>query len=419
MAQIGSGPGRRRRRAAGACDRARPGNDDLDNLGYAYSNLADMLSLAGRTHDALDEAREGLAAIPRRLPRLHDWLELTVAQLAFEAGDWDADADPPGALGRSRGPPVDLPRCWSRRRSRWGRATTIWRAERLRRAEPLVARSREPQWIGWFGALDGELRRRRFDLLGARDVVEHALGRLEVCTDDVMRIARASAVGRQGRGGYRPPRPRPSRERGQREALARLRIHLSRLDAAAQEGGPVEARLARCRARRRWPRPAGATSARLWSEAASQWEALDRPYYGGRHAVARGRGRGRGGRASRGSGARPVGVRDRPPSGVAVARSVRSRAWPGGRGSSSTSSSAEPAELPPRRPRARTRPSGSRRGSSRCSALIAEGATNRQVGAALFMAEKTASVHVSRILGKLGVSSRTQAAAVAHRLHLV
>ncbi|MBV9473791.1 MAG: response regulator transcription factor [Solirubrobacterales bacterium] len=51
-------------------------------------------------------------------------------------------------------------------------------------------------------------------------------------------------------------------------------------------------------------------------------------------------------------------------------------------------------------------------------ALVAEGATNRQIGAALYMAEKTASVHVSRILSKLGVRSRTQAAAVAHRLHL-
>jgi DNA-binding NarL/FixJ family response regulator len=51
-------------------------------------------------------------------------------------------------------------------------------------------------------------------------------------------------------------------------------------------------------------------------------------------------------------------------------------------------------------------------------ALIAEGATNRQIGSALYMAEKTASVHVSRILSKLGVRSRTQAAAVAHRLHL-
>ena len=51
-------------------------------------------------------------------------------------------------------------------------------------------------------------------------------------------------------------------------------------------------------------------------------------------------------------------------------------------------------------------------------ALVAQGATNRQIGAALFMAEKTASVHVSRILAKLGVSGRTEAAAIAYRQHL-
>jgi len=49
-------------------------------------------------------------------------------------------------------------------------------------------------------------------------------------------------------------------------------------------------------------------------------------------------------------------------------------------------------------------------------AALAEGATNREIAASLFMAEKTASVHVSRILAKLGVRSRTEAAAVAHRL---
>ena len=48
-------------------------------------------------------------------------------------------------------------------------------------------------------------------------------------------------------------------------------------------------------------------------------------------------------------------------------------------------------------------------------ALLAGGATNREIGAQLFMAEKTASVHVSRILSKLDVRSRTEAAAVAHR----
>ena len=35
------------------------------------------------------------------------------------------------------------------------------------------------------------------------------------------------------------------------------------------------------------------------------------------------------------------------------------------------------------------------------------------------MSEKTASVHVSRILAKLGVGGRVEAAAVAHRLGLV
>ena len=51
-------------------------------------------------------------------------------------------------------------------------------------------------------------------------------------------------------------------------------------------------------------------------------------------------------------------------------------------------------------------------------ALVANGATNREIGAQLYMAEKTASVHVSRILSKLNVRSRTEAAAVAHRHRL-
>jgi ATP/maltotriose-dependent transcriptional regulator MalT len=52
-------------------------------------------------------------------------------------------------------------------------------------------------------------------------------------------------------------------------------------------------------------------------------------------------------------------------------------------------------------------------------ALLADGRTNRQIGQTLFISEKTASVHVSRILGKLGVRSRVEAATTAHRLGLV
>jgi DNA-binding CsgD family transcriptional regulator len=48
--------------------------------------------------------------------------------------------------------------------------------------------------------------------------------------------------------------------------------------------------------------------------------------------------------------------------------------------------------------------------------LVAEGATNRQVAEQLYISPKTASVHVSNILAKLGVASRGEAAAVAHRM---
>jgi DNA-binding NarL/FixJ family response regulator len=51
--------------------------------------------------------------------------------------------------------------------------------------------------------------------------------------------------------------------------------------------------------------------------------------------------------------------------------------------------------------------------------LVALGKTNREIGDKLFMAQKTASVHVSRILAKLGVSSRVEAATVAQRLGIV
>jgi DNA-binding NarL/FixJ family response regulator len=48
--------------------------------------------------------------------------------------------------------------------------------------------------------------------------------------------------------------------------------------------------------------------------------------------------------------------------------------------------------------------------------LLAEGRSNGQIAEELFITRKTASVHVSNILGKLGVTSRGEATAMAHRL---
>ncbi|NGO43157.1 helix-turn-helix transcriptional regulator [Streptomyces ureilyticus] len=51
--------------------------------------------------------------------------------------------------------------------------------------------------------------------------------------------------------------------------------------------------------------------------------------------------------------------------------------------------------------------------------LLAHGRTNRQIGEELFITGKTASVHVSNILAKLGAASRTEAVALAYREGLI
>ena len=48
--------------------------------------------------------------------------------------------------------------------------------------------------------------------------------------------------------------------------------------------------------------------------------------------------------------------------------------------------------------------------------LIAEGRTNRQIGEAMFLAEKTVKNYVSNLLAKLGMARRSEAAAYAARL---
>jgi DNA-binding CsgD family transcriptional regulator len=50
--------------------------------------------------------------------------------------------------------------------------------------------------------------------------------------------------------------------------------------------------------------------------------------------------------------------------------------------------------------------------------LLADGLTNREIGNALFMSPKTASVHVTHLMEKFGVHSRVQVAAMAARLGL-
>lgn len=71
------------------------------------------------------------------------------------------------------------------------------------------------------------------------------------------------------------------------------------------------------------------------------------------------------------------------------------------------------------RPRAATAEAALTARENEILALVAQGRSNGEIGKQLFIATKTVSVHVSNILGKLGASTRTEAAAIAQRKGLL
>jgi DNA-binding CsgD family transcriptional regulator len=388
--------------------------DDLDTATYGYSNMADMLSLAGRTAEGLRVAKEGLAVMPHRLRADRDWIALTVSEMAFSIGDWETarkhleDPPPSWLLGRQL-----MFRRLREADQALGEGDEDAAATALESIESLVAVSPEPQWIGLFGALKAELLRRRRDLPGAQAAVANALDRIELCTDDVSRIARVTGVGMV----VEADRAQRARDLGEepeeRDAVTRAQIHMDRLSAVAESGGPVErawlaigdAELARAK---------GHSDHAKWLAAASEWDALERPYWA---AIARWRaaealvdGGDRAGAAETARAALETARRLGSEWLTAQLTGLASRARleldheHDGDGTPATAEDGDPFGLTPR--------------ERQVLALLAEGATNRQIGSALYMAEKTASVHVSRILSKLGVNTRTQAAAVAHRQNL-
>lgn len=394
--------------------------DDLDDLGTAYSNLAEFLNLAGRTRDALAVIDEGLQEVRTRVGQAFSWMTMTHSALAFEAGEWDsarASAGPP--LSSLAGVPLIF-RLLRDAELALGEGDEALARERLAAAEPLVRVTGEAQWHGLYGSLRAELHRRGGELDAAQSAVAGALDELEVCTDDVMRIARVTAVGAAVEAD-RALRARDLREPDvEQDALTRLRIHLDRLEAASQDGGAVERAWLAAGLAEQARATGAADTAALWDAAARCWDALERPYCA---ALARWRlaealvaAEQRATAAEVATGA--LAVADRLGAGwlAGELHGLRARARlealtataAGSHASADGAQAGATEELPfgltPRELQVLT--------------LIAEGATNRQIGGALFMAEKTASVHVSRILTKLGVRSRTQAAAVAHRLHL-
>jgi DNA-binding CsgD family transcriptional regulator/tetratricopeptide (TPR) repeat protein len=380
----------------------------------SYVNLADNLHTAGRSEEARAVAHEGNER-PEIVGKGREsaWIELIEAEIALDTGDWAfAERHMPnhGAVAGTTFVNFAL------RRAELAliRGEGEKARELLDDVEEVSTDLQEPQFLGVLGALRAELARRAGELDIARQAIRDALDRIETCTDDVVRLARVAAVGVVVEADAAQRARDLGDEEGERRALLEADFHVGRVSAAAYDGGPVE---------EAWMRSAEAERARAEGRpdpaaheaAADAWKAVTRPYP---EALMRWRGA---------EGHVAAGERDAAADVLGRAHAIAAALgadWLRGEIESLaararlTLPGAAPAAAEPVAAPAVEDPFGLTPRERQVLALVAEGRTNREIGEVLFMAEKTASVHVSRILAKLDVRSRTEAAAVAHRLGL-
>jgi len=379
-------------------------------LTSAYLNLADSLYVAGRLREA--EAVLEEASGDHRAGIRHPWLWILRAELAIEAGEWDAADEilasvPRGLVGTSL-----LNLNLRRAELALGRGDHASAHAWIDEVAAIGLTVDEPQFTGVLGALGAELARREGDLDGARRAVQDALDCFETCTDDAARLARLSAVGAT----VEADAAQRERDLGESDAghaaLARVDIHVARAEAAAERMGPPEvAWLLVARAER--TRALGHPDPAAFARAAAAWDDLARPYAAAllrlREAEARVAAGDRDGAAVAAAAARETAARLGAGWLLAEVDGLAARArldlgLEAPEPELGVVTDDDPFGLTPR--------------ERQVLELVAQGATNREIGASLFMAEKTASVHVSRILAKLDVRSRTEAAGVAHRMRL-
>jgi DNA-binding CsgD family transcriptional regulator len=282
-------------------------------------------------------------------------------------------------------------------------------AELLAEAREILQNAVEPQFLAVVGDLGAEVERRQGNIREAREIAEWAMDRMQYCSQDAGRMARlaAAAVTVEADDAER------ARDLGdsdaESQAIGRAELHAATVTAAAEEDPRAQGRAYAATAIAELGRAKGDDFADAAAAAAEAWEELEWPYP---RAIALWRQA----EAEVAAGERDAAV-DSAAKALALARQLGS-AWLAEEISGlaararlrlqDVADSDEEAE-------ADEDPFGLTPRERQVLALVASGATNREIATQLYMAEKTASVHVSRILTKLDVRSRTEAAAVATR----
>ncbi len=387
--------------------------DDVWELGRAYDHLAGAFRERGDIEQAIEVARAGFERARRsgaggsfgpKYALDHAWMLVTVGRWS-EARHYIDEA----ALLRPEGI-MRLLYC----------ATAGWletlsgdfdAAHRLLdEGRALGAELRDPRWAAWLLVVGAQLELLEGRPLGARrEVAEGLLGGpryQELTFAGRIGLEAEADIAELGRARHRDAEVAEARTRAD-ELLARSRALVATFpDPASPTVRWLEADLTTAEAE--LTRLEGRSDPAAWTAVAARWEALSQPYEaayaryraaeallaaGHRRSEAEAELRAAHGVAAT-LGARPLQARIE-----ALARRGRiDLACRGARASSTrrpiSSSTAEAAD-----------PFGLTTREREVLALLAEGRTNRQIGDALFISSSTAGVHVSNILGKLGVTT--------------
>ncbi|MEU0595101.1 MULTISPECIES: helix-turn-helix transcriptional regulator [Streptomyces] len=376
----------------------------------SHVNLPSVLESVGRSRDALGILREGVD-LTRRMGLLESeaWVWGNLAESLISLGRWDEAleaADRAGAPGRGPAP---------RGGAALKRATVA-----LARGESAEAARQLAEARAAYGTHD-PVPQYRLPLAALTVGVAAAEGRLADARAELARVLDEGFPPGTQRYGWplllsaaeaeADARTLPAADQGRAEAVERLADAAKRLTTGAPVWAAhehwVRAELHRARDR---------DTPQLWSEAVTAFERVERPYE-----LARVRHRlaaallATGGEDERARAtellrlARTVAdhLGARPLSDAVNLLGRRARLTLGRAVPEPAAAPADPAEA--------LGLTGRERDVLR---LVSEGRTNRQIAEELFISPKTASVHVSNILAKLGVSGRGEAAALAHRLAL-
>jgi DNA-binding CsgD family transcriptional regulator/tetratricopeptide (TPR) repeat protein len=386
---------------------------DVEGLVRACIMLTWVSEDAGRLEEALQSALDGAEAI-RRLgsPGWHDFLQGRAADFEFTLGRWnEADRRFSAVLQRDRlTGPKGVHTRWERARLDIARGDFAAARRWLKEAEELASKAGPAQFDAQFSCPLAHTRAELALWEGRNEEAAEAVRQGLAAAGRVGDEARWPGLFALGLGAAAARAERALARRASAEAAAARRDGDELL--ACLE---IAAVLLQCRAEH--ARLHGRPDPAAWAAAAHRWEALGRPY---QMACAHWR------EAEALLASRSPKAKVQEALRAAHVVAVRLKAAPLRRelellalhGRVRLEPPAQPAPVAEEEAPSVARSLGLTRRETEVLVLLAEGRTNRQIGHDLFITEKTASVHMSRILAKLGVAGRGEAAAVAHRLGL-